>query len=273
MRNSKQLAILNFIFVVLNLTWILIIDRQKLFGKSIYDTFIGNWTYLTPHKYTFFIWSLVSICLIITHGAFINSLKNAETSDHISEKVNNTGFLIMLNQVLLGMSMVTKLNDNIEISLLFTFGTLITLLTINKRLRIFRNPGQSIVDYISRISYGLYTGWLIYVALFNSASYLYTLIDVSMYSKFMISILSASTLFAIILIKSFKRKLPSYIFGYSFGLMGAYSNVYEGSYTPDYANEFLIIFQLLVFIMIGSCVYITLQGLKNKKEIQSESLN
>lgn len=168
MSTAKTLALLNCIIVTINFSWIILIDNSYFFGHSINSAISEYPTYLTPDAITFKIWSFLAANMILVGILMYIASKNEQENIRTLKKVEKIGNLLLLNQLFCGMSMVLKLNDQFILSVLCSVGCLITILLINRKIQIHKLVSNSITRYFIRLGFGVYTGWMIVIAAFNS---------------------------------------------------------------------------------------------------------
>ena len=257
MKNSKLLAILNFVFVLVNLSWLIILDKDKFFGRSLNDVFTQELTYLTPHKYTYFIWTLIGIALTLLHFTYIRALDYDRFKEGWERKILRVGNLIIINQLLLGLSMVTKLNNYIGLSTLLSLGVLVTIIITTYRLDLFNNSNPCVIQYFTKIGYSLYAGWMIYVVGFNSKMYLSQVLELSYTSKFIFAIAFLAVVYAWLFFLTIKHRLPALLFGFTAGIVGSYFNQVHAS-NMAYNTEIRIIFGTLIAITCFTLIYLQL---------------
>lgn len=168
MSTAKTLALLNCIIVTINFSWIILIDNSYFFGHSINSAISEYPTYLTPDTITFKIWSFLAANMILVGILMYIASKNEQENIRTLKKVEKIGNLLLINQLFCGMSMVLKLNDQFILSVLCSIGCLITILLINRKIEIHKLVSNSITRYFIRLGFGVYTGWMIVIAAFNS---------------------------------------------------------------------------------------------------------
>ncbi|MCA5003953.1 hypothetical protein [Sphingobacterium bovistauri] len=225
MKSAHQIAFLNLVFIIINSFWIIIIDTKKIYGFSIYDTFFNNWSYLTPHIDTFNIWKIITVTLALTAVLYCLVLKREYDEDlPLAQKIEKSGNWMILNQLLLGLSMVLKLNNYLVLAYLFTIGTFYSLVKLNYIFKIRDDKNPSFVHVFTRTSLGFYSGWYVYLLGFNGIPTLGRLLkqpsDQPLF--FYLSLLFVISSFSYILYKAVLCNLPAILVGYSAGILGAY---------------------------------------------------
>lgn len=169
MAAPRTLSLLNFLIIVLNFLWIAILDNAILFDFSFTDTIAFYPSYLTPALFTYKIWTFIAIIMIIAAYFMWKGTQESNLSVNTVRKVEKIDYLLILNQLALGLSMTLKHNDYFYSSILFTIVCIITVLRINKNINIRRLTSNSLTRYFIRLGFGVYTGWLIFVFGFNCA--------------------------------------------------------------------------------------------------------
>ena len=271
MTNAKQTAFLNLLFIIINCCWILIIDSNKLYGISIYETFSHNWSYLSPHIATFNIWKVITIALVVA-GIFYCILlnKEEELDEALINKIDASGYWMITNQLLLGLSMVFKLNDCLFIAYLCSIGTYYSLTRLNIIFRIRDFKDSSIIHMFTRISLGIYSGWFTYLLAFNGISTLSNLFDLpsnhTLY--FYVSMILLVGTFIFITYKTLLCNLPAILAGYNVGVLGSY----YFNLTSRNVNEFQLImrYAFLTVLIISLVIICYLLIAKRRTIIQSK---
>ena len=267
MKSAHQIAFLNLLFIIINCGWIIILDNSKIFGVTIYDTFSRDWSYLTPHQATFNIWKVISIVLVITGILYCMVLKRADEKDILlRDKILISGNTVIINQTLLGLSMVFKLNGFLFIAYLFSIGTVYTLIILNNQFQLndYKNPRA--IHFFTRISLGLYTGWMVFLLGFNGLSTLahHCNIHIDNTIYFYVSIIYLIVSFSYILYTCLKYLLPSIIVGYLTGILGAYYyNTQQYLVTDTYMSNMRYILLTIIVLSIGIIIYLLVR--KRKK--------
>ncbi|QBR10956.1 hypothetical protein [Sphingobacterium sp. CZ-2] len=168
MSGTKSLALLNFMMVTLNFTWIILMDNSFFFGNSINTAISSYPTYLTPAPITFKIWSFLSANMILVGILMFIASRNEAENPRTVLKIKKIGNLLILNQLFCGLSMVLKMNNHFILSVICSSACLITILMINKRIEIHKLVSNSFIRYFIRLGFGVYTGWMIILMAFNS---------------------------------------------------------------------------------------------------------
>lgn len=250
MKSANQIAFLNLLFIVINCFWILILDEKKVFGNSIYETFSSNWSYLTPHLTTFNIWKIIAIVMVLTAVFYCMTLSNEkEDNKELASQVQKSGNLMIANQLFLGISMVLKLNGYLVLAYLCSIATIVSLTKLNKIFNINNHTNLSYIHLFTRISLGIYTGWLVYLLGFNGLPTLNKLLripnDHSLFFYLALVFLVCS--FIYILCMTMKSKLSAILIGYAVGVIGTY---YQIIHNPNGTIYTTIIKNTLVGILI-----------------------
>jgi len=237
MKSAHQLAFLNLLFIIINSFWIIIVDDKRIFGLSIYDTFFNNWSYLTPHVATFNIWKIIILTLVLTAVMYCIVLKREYPEDMpLAQKIEAADNWIIINQLLLGISMVLKMNNYLIPAYIFTIGTYYTLNKLNIIFKIRDDKNPSFVHVFTRTSLGLYSGWFVYLLGFNGIPTLSSMLNISSDHPvfFYLAILFLLGSFCFLLYKSLECNLPAIMVGYTTGILGSYyyniSHGQEGVY-------------------------------------------
>lgn len=232
MKSAHQLAFLNLLFIIINSFWIIIVDDKKIYGLPIYDTFFDNWSFLTPHVATFNIWKIIIVTLVFTAVLYCIVLKREYAEDiPLAQKIEEAGNLMILNQLLLGISMVLKVNNYLIVAYIFTIATYYTLHKLNIIFSIRDHKNPSFVHVFTRTSLGLYSGWFVYLLGFNGIPTLSSMFNERADHPvfFYVAILFLIGSFCFTLYKSFVCNLPAIIVGYTAGILGSYYyNVSQG---------------------------------------------
>ncbi|WP_156306347.1 hypothetical protein [Sphingobacterium endophyticum] len=169
MAAPRTLSLLNFLIVALNFLWIAILENAILFDFTFTDTIAFYPSYLTPAFFTYKIWSFIAISMILAAYFMFRGTQEPHYSSNTIKKVEKIDYLLILNQMALGLSMTLKHNDYFFWSILYTGVCLITVLIINNRIHIQKLTSNSLTRYFIRLGFGVYTGWIMFVFGFNSA--------------------------------------------------------------------------------------------------------
>ncbi len=172
MAGVRTLSVFNFLIVVLNFLWIAAIENGFIYGYSFSKTFSQYPTYLNPAIFTYKIWTVISILIIVTTYLMYYGTQRVHYNLNTSHKIKKIDYLLILNQLALGLSMVLKHNDLFIGSIICTIICLVTMLIINNRIKIHRISLNSFTRYFIRLGFGVYTGWLMFVLSFNFATLL-----------------------------------------------------------------------------------------------------
>jgi len=172
MATPRTLSFLNLLIVALNFVWIASLENELFFSFSFTDTIELYPSYLTPAKFTYKIWSFIGLIMIIAaYMMYKGSIDNDPNSTTV-KKVEKIDYLLILNQLALGLSMTLKHNDYFICSIIFSTVCLISIFTVNRRIQIRRLTSNSITRYFIRLGFGIYTGWIMFVLAFNATTIL-----------------------------------------------------------------------------------------------------
>lgn len=124
--------------------------------KQISDMYL---TLITPSPSTFSIWSVIYSLLIVSIITMIRKKKDP----YYQSAIGQLTVLFPLSCVLNIVWIVAFSYVQIELSVLFIFGLVITLALICKRLLQIQEGGR----WLLPLSFGLYTGWLLIATVVN----------------------------------------------------------------------------------------------------------
>ncbi len=245
---TRKLALLNLLIVCINFTWILYIDSKALFGNSLYRMFSLYPTHLTPAEFTFKIWLMVGFSMMFVSWLMYRETGGQQRNPRMIMKVKKIDYLLILNQLFCGMSMVMKLNEYHIVSVFFSVLCLITLLIINQRLEIHKLTSNSFTKYFIRLSFGLYTGWLLCVFAFNFVTiFVKNGVIESELEQYTIDLGVICLTFAFAMYYSVIKLLPTVSMSFSWGLFGI---LYQNWKQPAYDN-YPILVPLIVLFALG----------------------
>lgn len=259
MKNAPKFALLNFIFIFVNLAWIIAIDANRLSDFSIYSKFVQTWTYLAPHFRTFLIWKVIAISLISLSLLQLFMLKRDNFDPSLATKVSDTGWMLVLNQIFLGLSITAKLYQLTVLSWFLTAFVLISLLIVDRRFKIYEIAHISVIHFLTRITFGIYTGWMVYLLGFNGFYILVTQFHPNETYLFWMAVLFVIFSYSMIVFFALKYKLVALILGYTTGIIGSFYFI-KYSVIHPYTMPMLIIFQIIIGISLAVSLWITFQN-------------
>jgi hypothetical protein len=252
MKSAHQLAFLNLLFIIVNSFWIIIVDDKKIYGLSVYNTFFNNWSYLTPHVATFNIWKIITVTLALTAVLYCIILKREYAEDMpLAQKIEAAGNWMIMNQLLLGISMILKVNNYLIAAFIFTIGTYYTLDKLNIIFKIRDDKNQSFVHVFTRTSMGLYSGWFVYLLGFNGIPTLSSMLNERADHPvfFYLAILFLIGSFCFLLYKALLCNLPAIMVGYAAGILGSY--YYNVSQGQDSVYYLIMRYSLLSILILA----------------------
>src|SRR5690606_21995607 len=169
-------------------------------------------------------------------------------------KVMRIDYMLILNQLFCGLSMVLKLNNQMILSVIFTIACIITLLIVNNRVEIEKLTANSFTKYFIRLAFGLYTGWLMFVFAFNVVTtFLKNELVQSETERYMIDLIVLILSFGFAMYYSYIKMLPSVSAAFTWGLFGV---IYQNINHPNYQqHNFLIPLYMLFGIGLISSIY------------------
>lgn len=253
MDGVRNLALFNLIIVSLNFIWILIIDGNSIFGVSLFRAFNLFPTHLTPADFTFKAWLVIAIAMIIVTALMYRETGNEHLNIRSVRKVMRIDYMLILNQLFCGMSMVLKLNQFMIISIIFTVACIITLLIINNRMEIEKLTAHSFTKYFIRLAFGMYTGWLLFVFAFNMVTtFVKAGVVHSETEQFIIDVSILILAFGFAMFYSYLKMLPTVSVAFSWGIFGI---IHQNLNHPAYEQHNILIL-LYVLFGLGSLVSI-----------------
>ncbi len=254
MHGVRSLALFNLIIISINFIWILIVDANSLFGTSLFHTFHVRPTHLTPADFTFKAWLLIAVTMIIVAVLMYRETGNEHLNMRSVRKVMRIDYMLILNQLFCGLSMVLKLNNQMILSVIFTIACIITLLIVNNRVEIEKLTANSFTKYFIRLAFGLYTGWLMFVFAFNVVTtFLKNELVQSETERYMIDLIVLILSFGFAMYYSYIKMLPSLSAAFTWGLFGV---IYQNINHPNYQQyNFLIPLYMLFGIGLISSIY------------------
>lgn len=172
MAAPRTLSLLNLLIVALNFVWIASLENGYFFNFSFTDTIAFYPSFLTPAKFTYKIWIFVGFIMIMAAYMMYQGSQDTQLNINTVKKVEKIDYLLILNQMALGLSMTLKHNDFFMWSILYSTVSLVTIFMINRRINIKRLTSNSVTRYFIRLGFGVYTGWLMFVLGFNIAAVL-----------------------------------------------------------------------------------------------------
>lgn len=253
MKDAKQFAFLNFAFISTNFILLIANDSFKLYGFSFFEIFSKNQSYLLPHSNTFFIWQIIALGLITVSLIQYLIVRKEQHNPELDKKIQNNNVPAVLNQVFFGLSIVTKSNGMIGLSLLFSIGVVITLFWISFQYDVFSFPSKNIIQFLARIASGLFLGWMFYVICFNGMFVIIDHFSISEKMNFILSVVMIGITLPIVLYFTIKGNLPTLILSYATGLYGSYCAIRSSSdfvYGSTMINIYYFIFGIVLLSLI-----------------------
>lgn len=266
MRSVHRIAFQNLLFITINFLWIILIDNNRIYGATIYEIFHINWSYLTPHAYTFNIWKIISLLSVLTALMYCIVLKREEEDNTLLvEQIRKAGNWVVINQLLLGISMVFKVNHQLILSYLFSIGTFYSLSKLNYIFKIRDNTNPAFIHILTRTTMGIYSGWFVYLTGFNGIPVILKVLKIEVLSdfNFYASIVILLFTFGFILYKSILCRLPALLLGYTIGILGAYFYNLENGGDKAYSTIMHYTFLIILTIAIGTIFYLLIQKKKD----------
>ena len=235
MAAPKTLSLLNLVIVAINFLWIACLENGFLFNYSFTDTIAFYPSYLTPAKFTYKIWTFIAFNMVLAAYLMYVGSQPTNSNENTIRKVQKIDYLLILNQLALGLSMTLKHNDYFYWSILYSCICLYTLILINKRIQIKKLTSNSFTRYFIRLGFGVYTGWLIFVLGFNSAIILSKLsLSLGDHLFFYLNLGILTILSIVMLTYSYYNYLPSVSAVLAWGCYG----VYDQSKTNPISQNF-----------------------------------
>jgi len=245
MHGVRNLALFNLIIVSLNFIWILIIDANSFFGVSLFRAFNLFPTHLTPADFTFKAWLIIAMTMIIVTALMYRETGNEHLNMRTVRKVMRIDYMLILNQVFCGMSMVLKLNQYMILSVLFTIACIISLLIINNRMEIEKLTANSFTKYFIRLAFGMYTGWLLFIFTFNIVStFVKAGVIQSETQQYLVDVTILTITFGMAMYYSFKKMLPTVSVAFTWGIFGV---IYQNLNQPAYDEHNILIILYILF--------------------------
>ncbi|SRR5690606_16518191 len=257
MAAPKTLSFLNLVMVALNFLWIACLENGLLFSFSFTDTIAFYPSYLTPAKFAYQIWNFIAFNMVLaTYMMYVGTQKNS-LNENVVKKVQKIDYLLILNQMALGLSMTLKQNDYFYWSLLYSIICLISVMLINKRIQIQRLTTNSFTRYFIRLGFGVFTGWLMFVIGFNFAVILVKLSpSIGDPLFFYLNLFALAITCACMLAYSYYNYLPSVSAVLAWGSYGAYVENKQDPLPTQYdILPFLIISMILGLIFTAFNYY------------------
>lgn len=271
MKDGKQFAFLNFALIFTNFILLIANDSFKLYGFSFFEIFSKNQSYLLPHSNTFFIWQVIALSLITVSLIQYLIVRKEHHNPELDKKIHNNNIPAVINQFFFGLSIVTKSNGMIGLSLLFSIAVVITLFWISFQYDVFTFPSKNIIQFLARIASGLFLGWMFYVVCFNGMFVIIDYFSVSEKMNFMLSVFMIGITLPIVLYFTIKGNLPTLILSYATGLYGSYcsirsnsSFVYGETMVNIYYGIFILVILTLIFIIYKNITYYNKLNTKEK---------
>lgn len=265
MRSVHRIAFQNLLFITINFLWIILIDNNKIYGSTMYETFDKHWSYLTPHVFTFNIWKVISLLLVLTAIMYCIILQREEEENSLlAEQLDRSGNWMLINQLFLGLSMVLKLNEHLTLAFICSLATYYTLNKLNYMFKIRESHNPAFIHILTRTSLGIYSGWFIYILGYNGIPLINILLGIepthaiTFYASILYLILS----FGYIMYKSILCRLPAVLIGYTIGVLGAY--YYNLSHVLDRPYTAYMHYTLLVILTVATATIIYLLIQKGK---------
>lgn len=257
MAAPKTLSFLNLVMVAINFLWIACLENGFLFGFSFTDTIAFYPSYLTPAKFTYKIWTFIAFNMVLAaYMMYVGTQKNT-LNENVVRKVEKIDYLLILNQMALGLSMTLKHNDYFYWSLMYSIICLVSVMVINKRIQIKKLTTNSFTRYFIRLGFGVYTGWLMFVIGFNFAVILSKLsLTLGDAFYFYLNLGALAIICACMLAYSYYNYLPSVSAVLAWGSYGAYIENKQDPLPTQYdILPFLIISMILGLIFTAFNYY------------------
>ncbi|MVZ64844.1 hypothetical protein GQF61_03200 [Sphingobacterium sp. DK4209] len=253
MHGVRSLALFNLIIISINFIWILVVDANSLFGTSLFHAFNVLPTHLTPADFTFKAWLLIAVTMIIVAVLMYRETGNEHLNIRSVRKVMRVDYMLILNQLFCGLSMVLKLNHQMVLSVIFTIACIITILIVNNRVEIEKLTANSFTKYFIRLAFGLYTGWLMFVFAFNVVTtFVKNELVQSETEQYTIDLIFLVLSFGFAMYYSYIKMLPSVSAAFSWGLFGV---IYQNINYPNYQQHNILI---PLYILFGIGLMISL---------------
>lgn len=175
MKYIKQVAILNVITYIIAFI-ISMLGQTDMLGDYYMDEIAAKYASgITPADFTFSIWSLIYIALLImVVYHLVQSFQKSE--DFITNReLSLIGVMFAVNQLAIGMWVYTWLNDMPGVSLSLLLVQLFSLYIIDRRLSMLNPRRGKISLFITQFPLSIYFGWITIATLANFASWLVSL--------------------------------------------------------------------------------------------------
>ncbi len=226
--------------------------------KQISDRYT---TLITPSPFTFSIWSVIYSLLLISVVVMIVK-KNDPFYRNAVDGISN---LFRLSCILNMAWIVAFSYVQIELSVLFIFGLVITLAMLSTRLRLYHVSSQILLP----MTFGLYTGWLFIATVVNVAAALVKIewdgfgIDAEIWAVITLAVSVVLVFFVLLRIRNVFLPLP---------VAWAYWGISQSLKSSEgFVGEF---FMLRVTAVTGMAVLIIISAIqfyRNRFTLQQEN--
>lgn len=170
MKRIRTLAILNAVFYLIAFATSNLSQVNAINNKDIGDVSDKYDTLFTPAGMTFSIWGLIYVALF---GFSIYHIYKAFREDALSEANKDTsrmGILFIVNNVATAAWVFAWVNEQFIPSVVLMLVQLLTLISINVKLKIF-NPHRSVYSKIfTHFPLGIYFAWICIATIANISS-------------------------------------------------------------------------------------------------------
>jgi len=171
----KQLAILNIVTFLFAFTMSMLGQTDVVGIYNMTDISAKYETGITPAGFTFSIWSLIYLgLLVMLIFQLVQAIKKDENYS-TNKEVLQMGRVFAINQLAISLWIYTWLNDMPGISFLLLLVQLYTLYIIDRRLRLLNPKKGKISLFITQLPLSLYFGWITIATLANFAAWLASL--------------------------------------------------------------------------------------------------
>ena len=257
MTNIQKLAILNSVALLLHIATSVAV-QSKWFNKlTVGEISDRNPSLFTPAGFTFSIWGLIYIALVVFCAFHLFAAFRQTESASPNKKLRNTYPWFILNNLATVAWLIAWTNEKILLSVVLIIVQLVTLIVLHNRLCIHDATTPMRIKLCTQFPISIYFGWITVATVANIASWLTTSDwdqwDISAIN-WTITMVAVVTLIAVWVMNSRLNVIFGLVVGWGlFGILARLTKINKEEFEPViytiYGALLLIGFKVLIALI------------------------